>query len=297
MKKLYFLLLTLCAFSFANAQLINEFQPNPVGSDPAMVSVELSGTAGTTFSGFLISIENDGANGTVDRSTAVSGTFDANGLSVVMIPDLENPSFTFVFCSIDPLVGTDLDVDNDGTIDSLAALGTVYDAIGIPDSTLDATTMYGTQLGGTDFAYTGGEPQSVFRDGLTGDWYAVNDPAGTDVYDIAATAVPGTDFDVNPTVTPSTFAAVNPSAPTASTEDLNTLEISIFPNPVSNGIVTIKTTSNETVTASAFDILGKQVITQTLTNNTLNVSNLESGVYILKLDQNGASTTKKLVIQ
>ena len=43
--------------SVAHAQLINEFQPNPDGGDPAMVSIELRGTPSTAFSGNLFSIE------------------------------------------------------------------------------------------------------------------------------------------------------------------------------------------------------------------------------------------------
>ena len=46
-----------------------------------------------------------------------------------------------------------------------------------------------------------------------------------------------------------------------------------------------------------FDLLGKKVITKTLSNDTLNVSNLKAGVYLLNIEQNGASTTKKLVIE
>ena len=46
-----------------------------------------------------------------------------------------------------------------------------------------------------------------------------------------------------------------------------------------------------------FDVLGKQVINQKLTNNILDVSNLRSGLYIVKITQNDASVTKKLVVK
>jgi hypothetical protein len=48
---------------------------------------------------------------------------------------------------------------------------------------------------------------------------------------------------------------------------------------------------------AVFDILGKQVKNEILTNNTLNVSSLKSGIYIVKITQNNASITKKLVIK
>lgn len=73
-------------------------------------------------------------------------------------------------------------------------------------------------------------------------------------------------------------------------------EFSVFPNPVTNGTVNIKTSNNEAVQVSVFDVLGKQVLAKNVTNQTLNVSNLNAGMYILKLTQNGNSTTKKLVI-
>lgn len=211
MKKIYFLLMTLISFA-SFGQIINEFQPNAAGADPDPMDIELKGTPSTAFSGFLISIESDGANGLVDRSSAVSGSFDANGLLVVQIPDLENPSFTFVLCELDPLVTTDLDVDNDGTLENLASLGTIYDAIGIPDNDADAviTAGYATQLGGVSFAYTGDEPGLVFRDGTTNDWYALNEPyIAPEVFDIDANIVFATDFTPEPTLV-GTFGTTNP---------------------------------------------------------------------------------------
>jgi len=76
-----------------------------------------------------------------------------------------------------------------------------------------------------------------------------------------------------------------------------TNNFSIYPNPVKAGYVNINTTSNEAINVTVFDLLGKKVITKTLSNNKLNVSSLKSGVYLLNIEQNGASTTKKLVIE
>ena len=51
------------------------------------------------------------------------------------------------------------------------------------------------------------------------------------------------------------------------------------------------------MTVSVFDVLGKQVLNQTVTNNRLNVSGLNSGIYIMKISQDNATITKKLVIK
>lgn len=84
---------------------------------------------------------------------------------------------------------------------------------------------------------------------------------------------------------------------TLSVDTFNNTNFSIYPNPTNTGFVNITTTSNEAITVTVFDILGKQVLSQNVNNNTLNVSSLNTGVYILKLNQNGATMTKKLVVK
>ena len=87
------------------------------------------------------------------------------------------------------------------------------------------------------------------------------------------------------------------TVPPLSNKNFETTEFSVYPNPVTNGFVNIKTTSNDAINVTVFDVLGKQVVKQTLTTNRLNVSNLKAGMYLLNIEQNGASTTKKLVIE
>ncbi len=82
-----------------------------------------------------------------------------------------------------------------------------------------------------------------------------------------------------------------------SVNDFNTNSFSLYPNPTNTGSVSISSTNSEAISVKVFDILGKQVKNVTLTNNTLNVSNLNTGVYIVKITQNNTSTTKKLVIR
>ena len=195
---------------FASATpVINEIQPNPPGGDPATQSVELLGNPGDAFNLWLLSIENDGFNGTVDRATNVTGTFDANGLATVTVPDLENPSFTLILT--DTFTGTagttDIDPADDGVLD-LSTLGTVLDALGVSDATADDPSMYGAVLGGTDILHASAEPELVFRDGVSGDWYAVR-PGGL-VHDAAGTALNAADFNTDPTAGV-TFGAANPT--------------------------------------------------------------------------------------
>ncbi len=84
---------------------------------------------------------------------------------------------------------------------------------------------------------------------------------------------------------------------TLSVDQFNATNFSVYPNPSNTGFVNITTTTNAPVNVVVFDILGKEVISKTIQNNTLNVSNLKAGIYILKLNQNEATITKKLVIE
>jgi hypothetical protein len=81
------------------------------------------------------------------------------------------------------------------------------------------------------------------------------------------------------------------------TTEFNNKTIVVYPNPTNAGSVTITSPNDDVMTVQVFDILGKQVKNETLTNNILQVSELKSGIYILKITQNNASTTKKLIIR
>ena len=72
--------------------------------------------------------------------------------------------------------------------------------------------------------------------------------------------------------------------------------LNVYPNPVSNGIVYIKSNSSDAKTVSVYDILGKQLIQKEVSNGTLDVSSLNKGVYLMKVSEGAASSTRKLVI-
>ena len=73
--------------------------------------------------------------------------------------------------------------------------------------------------------------------------------------------------------------------------------LKVYPNPVTNGNLFITSDSNAAKQVVVYDILGKQVINATVTNQPLNVSNLNSGVYMVKITESGKTATRKLVIQ
>lgn len=79
----------------------------------------------------------------------------------------------------------------------------------------------------------------------------------------------------------------------------NIENLSIYPNPVSNGKTFIYITSKLNLTKSIefYDVLGKLIFSTVLTGKELNISNLSKGVYVLKITESNISETRKLVIK
>ncbi|MCX7550995.1 DUF6130 family protein [Xanthomarina sp. F2636L] len=88
---------------------------------------------------------------------------------------------------------------------------------------------------------------------------------------------------------------VTPS--TLSISQVEATAFNVYPNPTSTGYVNITSKTNDVINVTVFDILGKQVLKNTVNNNRLNVSTLTTGVYIMKISQNGQIITKKLVVK
>ena len=93
----------------------------------------------------------------------------------------------------------------------------------------------------------------------------------------------------------SSYASVTPT--TLSSEDFISGTFNLYPNPSKDGFVNVISTKAGAIRATVFDVLGKQVLNGLVANNRLNVSALRTGIYIVKLKQNEASVTKKLIIQ
>lgn len=84
---------------------------------------------------------------------------------------------------------------------------------------------------------------------------------------------------------------------TLSTNQFETNRFSIYPNPTTDSYVNIKSNDSDTIKVAVFDILGKQISNTTLTNGRLNISELNSGLYILKISQNNTTISKKLIVE
>ena len=79
---------------------------------------------------------------------------------------------------------------------------------------------------------------------------------------------------------------------TAGVDDLKQLDISIYPNPTSDIVYIEGNYTNLNVVI--YDILGKQLMKQS-TTNSIDISQLEKGVYILILSDGTKLTTKRII--
>ncbi|WP_299333979.1 spondin domain-containing protein [uncultured Psychroserpens sp.] len=86
-----------------------------------------------------------------------------------------------------------------------------------------------------------------------------------------------------------------------SVDEQSLTEVAVYPNPT-NGILNIRTSNaNPLKMASIYDVLGKQVVSLQNTNsrieNNLDLTALNKGVYLVRIEfQDGSSSTKKVIL-
>lgn len=71
----------------------------------------------------------------------------------------------------------------------------------------------------------------------------------------------------------------------------------LYPNPTINGKVNIDTALDAPKQIHVFDVLGTQVLQTIILGKELNLSNLDKGVYILRVIEKDKVATRKLVIK
>ncbi len=91
--------------------------------------------------------------------------------------------------------------------------------------------------------------------------------------------------------------AISGNVTTLSTSKNSITGLEIYPNPVTGNILNIETAANGTKSVAIFDVLGKQVLNVSTDTTTVNVGNLNAGVYIVKITEEGKTATRKLVVR
>ena len=71
---------------------------------------------------------------------------------------------------------------------------------------------------------------------------------------------------------------------------------SIYPNPAKGQFVNIDSGQAGILQVTIFNILGNKVLQKVISNKLLDISSISRGIYLMKIDQNNTSVTKKLII-
>ena len=95
----------------------------------------------------------------------------------------------------------------------------------------------------------------------------------------------------------STYVNDEAECNTLTVEDVNQNVFNMYPNPVMNTVFVNANTQNAQI--SIYDITGKVVLTKSLNlgENTIDVSQMASGVYLARFAAEGNVQTKKLIVQ
>ena len=143
-------------------------------------------------------------------------------------------------------------------------------------------------------------------DATTATWVLLNDVIGTDAEDTwvqRTFALPSAENVVVSFQYNSTYGAdwniddVCVQEDTLSTVDSTVLDMRIYPNPSNGSYVTIQTPINGVKYVEVFDITGKRLINTSLSADTLDVSSMSAGMYLVKVTVEGQSKTSKLIIR
>ncbi len=71
----------------------------------------------------------------------------------------------------------------------------------------------------------------------------------------------------------------------------------IYPNPVTSDFVYINSELPGQMDVSIYDLLGNEVLSLQTVGNKINISSLNEGIYIIKITQEGTTSTRKLIVK
>lgn len=93
------------------------------------------------------------------------------------------------------------------------------------------------------------------------------------------------------------FLTASEFATLSSEENILENNVSVYPNPVADGILNVKTLNDSKV--SLYNLLGNKVLSldTSLKHHEINVSKLTAGVYLLNINSEDKTLTKKIVIE
>ncbi len=294
MKKLYILLLAVSALSYAQTPIITGIMDGTcTGGNPKVLEVYANGTV--NFADYSIENQTNANVGTWAQSwnLAAAGT-KTNEFVYFVQGDAATvqPVFAAEFAAINSAnvfysgtgtgVPQPLNVNGDDRVRI------------INSTTMEVIDQFGTSdVDGTGLAWEYLDSYAKRNNGTGPNASAFNEAdwtfGGVNILDPVGTC--------NAAAALSTVATFGTYSPNLSVNQNTISGLSIFPNPVTNGILNINTDANATRIVAIYNVLGKQVLKTTTSNSSINVSNLNSGIYMVKITEDGKTATRKLVVR
>ena len=84
---------------------------------------------------------------------------------------------------------------------------------------------------------------------------------------------------------------------TLSSNEFTISELSIYPNPVNNGLINIKSPLSGVKKVEIFDVTGRSVLKTELETDALDIRSIGAGLYLLKVSIGDRSSTEKIIIK
>ena len=263
MKKNYLLWVAFVVtnFTFGQTVFINEIHYDNVGGD-INEGIEIAGPAGTNLTGYEIRLYNGSTGETLSPIIRLTK----------VIPNQSDNMGTLWFPA-SPIQNGNPDgmalVDNLGVVIQFLSFGGIFSATNGVAKGMTSTNINVIEGESTPIGYS----LQLIGTGKTYSDFAWEGPI---------LATPG-------------LPNANQTLPIIK----NTIEnFKMFPNPVANGKFSITSNSRANKQVDIYSLLGKQVYSKTVkANQPIEVSNLNRGIYILRVEEEGKIATRKLVIE
>lgn len=303
MKKLYFLSLVFAsAFGFSQSVVITKVVDGTLASDgcsgtsgssnPKIVELYVSGTINLT--NYRLQTESNGAADAASISWNSGCDLTPLGTvtdSFVYLIGAGETTFAEMYPTI--TIPTGLTSIPNGNGNDAYRIAT-YDAAGASGNLVAVIDQFGNPL---DLPTNDYSAAWCYQDSYASRNNGVGPNGGTFVTSTFTYGGNGNFVAPNNTCT-FVSSAINLGSYTLSTKSFDAIAgLKMYPNPVTGNVLNISSTANLDMNVAIFDVLGKQVINTKVTNNTVNVSSLNTGVYIVKVTEDGKTATRKLVVK
>ncbi|RDK88844.1 T9SS type A sorting domain-containing protein [Marinirhabdus gelatinilytica] len=83
---------------------------------------------------------------------------------------------------------------------------------------------------------------------------------------------------------------------TLGTNEFDQNNFAVYPNPTNGNYITIASANNAEMNVAIYDVTGK-IVVNTVTNSSVDITALNSGIYLVKITQDGVTATQKLIVR